>query len=609
MIGAPDSADTSTAGYVYLFFGRPSDSLSSTYNASSLTGANGYRVDGDGVQGKIGYSIGAAGDIDGDDYDDILLSTFSTSNSNTCRAFVIWGKPSDLFVESFDLSSINSSHAFVIPDVPGSSCQLSGIGDINNDGQNDYMIGAHMSSSAAHNFSRNGQSYVFMPVPMKTISMTLLHSDSSLHFVLKFNTSVSFSSSNFLEMFTLSIDQKHLSASEYNVTVVSPQELLLQIASEFANSQGTLLRAAYTQPGSPVTTPIYKMLVSEAFINIHNPSSEASASEEASEEEGEEADKEASEEALLSEKSQEASLPQESETFSSSEVPEVGQATLTSEASETTSSSEASKSVTSTSATQDDDDGSDSMNERHHKNPSETPPQAESNASLDDSTKEKVAVSAATSFEASSQVLVSTQTIGTVVSGGRAASLFTIKVMIDFIQVLRFLNISWPANIQAMFLNSQLDPGSITVPFGLYPTPDETQYHNVAVSDSLEELTFPTYFLVNCRADISNLLVYLMIALLLVVSVKRIPNKEGQLWSVLLRTANLSEKFFAWNFTLVFIMAMYLLNVVFVALELQNPHLETSLWQSFVHFSNTDGGHADRIHIPLLYYYVETYLA
>jgi hypothetical protein len=131
------------------------------FNLSSLTGSNGFRINGETGGDRAGTSVARAGDINGDGFSDILVGAFGRdlNGSEAGASYVIFGKASG-FSGNLDLASLNGSNGFRISgkaafDLSGGS--VAGAGDINKDGFADLIIGAQ-GADPGGDFS--GASYV-----------------------------------------------------------------------------------------------------------------------------------------------------------------------------------------------------------------------------------------------------------------------------------------------------------------------------------------------------------------------------------------------------------------------------------------------------------------
>ena len=147
------------SGSSYVVFGQASG-FSATMDLSSLNGNNGFRLDGE-VYDFSGRSVSTAGDVNGDGFDDVIVSA-SSANQNgyeSGSSYVVFGQASG-FSATMDLSSLNGSNGFRLDgeaasDLSGES--VSSAGDVNGDGFDDLIVGALVADS---NGKDSGSSYV-----------------------------------------------------------------------------------------------------------------------------------------------------------------------------------------------------------------------------------------------------------------------------------------------------------------------------------------------------------------------------------------------------------------------------------------------------------------
>jgi Ca2+-binding RTX toxin-like protein len=130
IIGAPgtDPSGKSSGGSAYVIFGH-AGAFDATVNLATLDATKGFRLDGPAANAQAGYSVAAAGDVDGDGFADMLVAGISSTA-------VVFGH-GGAFNTSFDLGTLNGSNGFVVSG--GRSAQ--GAGDINGDGIDDIIIG------------------------------------------------------------------------------------------------------------------------------------------------------------------------------------------------------------------------------------------------------------------------------------------------------------------------------------------------------------------------------------------------------------------------------------------------------------------------------------
>ena len=157
IVGSVDQTVGSTdAGRVYVVFGKAS-SFGADFDPWSLNGTNGFRITGAALGGKLGNSVAAAGDINGDGFDDLIVGA-PAANQNG-EAYVVFGKASG-FAPTLSLASLNGANGFrIVGATPGEQLggSVSGAGDVNSDGIADVIVGA---SEASPNGSFSGAAYV-----------------------------------------------------------------------------------------------------------------------------------------------------------------------------------------------------------------------------------------------------------------------------------------------------------------------------------------------------------------------------------------------------------------------------------------------------------------
>ncbi len=178
LIGAPtEDPNGNSSGESYVVFGSASG-FDASFELSSLLAANG----GDGSAGFVlngidegdmsGFSVSAAGDVNGDGVDDIIIGAPRDQQSSVGavagQAYVVFGSTSG-FSASFELSSLLDEDGgigaagFVLTDFSGDAggfiteFSVSAAGDINTDGIDDIIIGA---PGTVLNGSFTGESYV-----------------------------------------------------------------------------------------------------------------------------------------------------------------------------------------------------------------------------------------------------------------------------------------------------------------------------------------------------------------------------------------------------------------------------------------------------------------
>lgn len=155
---APEA--NSSQGQGYVVFGSK-NIWPANMRLSSLNGTNGFRITGkffasDSYTGPL--SASPAGDVNGDGIQDILIGA-PAANNYVGICYVIFGTKGN-WPSIFDLNKLDGNNGFAINgknDGPGwVGISVIGIGDVNNDGIDDVLIGGVNDSR----FHPKGESYV-----------------------------------------------------------------------------------------------------------------------------------------------------------------------------------------------------------------------------------------------------------------------------------------------------------------------------------------------------------------------------------------------------------------------------------------------------------------
>lgn len=171
IVGAPhNSAGGVKAGAAYVIYGRPWDHASNI-NLDELAGPNpdnglGFKIIGEAGGDQAGYSVSGAGKVNVGDYDDVIVGApgNDAGGSFAGAAYVIYGRvwslASSINLDDLGGSNPQLSSGFKIIgeepyDFAGSS--VSGAGDVNNDGNDDVIVGAPSNDEGANN---SGAAYV-----------------------------------------------------------------------------------------------------------------------------------------------------------------------------------------------------------------------------------------------------------------------------------------------------------------------------------------------------------------------------------------------------------------------------------------------------------------
>jgi len=151
VIGAP-FADAST-GRVVVIFGQQSG-FPALVPVANLGIGDGFEILGQAPGDRLGASVSNAGDLNSDGINDLVIGAYLADpdgNSGAGRVYVLFGR-NDGFGESVDLSTLDGGNGFRV-DGAGTNSYLgrsvSMVDDVNGDGRDDLLMGAHGTSSRA----------------------------------------------------------------------------------------------------------------------------------------------------------------------------------------------------------------------------------------------------------------------------------------------------------------------------------------------------------------------------------------------------------------------------------------------------------------------------
>ena len=153
----------SYAGETYVVYGGASaPGRDGVLDLGALNGTNGFTLTGIASRDNSGISVSSAGDVNGDGYDDLIIGANRADpngNDNAGETYVIYGgasAPGGVL----DLSSLNGTNGFILNGIDvgdSSGISVSSAGDVNGDGYDDLIIGAHRADP---NGNGSGEIYV-----------------------------------------------------------------------------------------------------------------------------------------------------------------------------------------------------------------------------------------------------------------------------------------------------------------------------------------------------------------------------------------------------------------------------------------------------------------
>ncbi|WP_036487183.1 integrin alpha, partial [Myxosarcina sp. GI1] len=170
IVGAPEKLydealynDYFGEGKSYVIFGRREIDEDKSVDLDKLDGSNGFVINGIELGDGSGFSVSSAGDFNGDGINDLIIGAPNKYefDSESGESYLVFGGTEIGSDGSIELSSLNGSNGFVIDGINVGDrvgFSVSEVGDINNDGFSDVIIGAPYADPDG--VDRAGESYV-----------------------------------------------------------------------------------------------------------------------------------------------------------------------------------------------------------------------------------------------------------------------------------------------------------------------------------------------------------------------------------------------------------------------------------------------------------------
>ena len=144
--GADPTNDNSYLGASYVVFGKATG-FAADLDLANLDGSNGFRLIGAQPGSSGGSPVASAGDLNGDGFDDLVVSTQiffdpdgSSGGAYSAMTYVVFGRASG-FGADFDLASLDGSNGFHYVAWAG-DVSVASAGDVNGDGFADLVVGS-----------------------------------------------------------------------------------------------------------------------------------------------------------------------------------------------------------------------------------------------------------------------------------------------------------------------------------------------------------------------------------------------------------------------------------------------------------------------------------
>ena len=158
------AAPFSGAGQSYVVFGSNAG-FNASLELTALNGSDGFVLNGISRGDSLGTSVSAAGDINGDGLDDLIIAS-RFANNEAGQSYVVFGSDTE-FNASLELSNLDGSNGFALNGVnpddgisnvgDRSGNSVSGAGDVNGDGLDDLIIGTQFGGQSYVVFGSDGE--------------------------------------------------------------------------------------------------------------------------------------------------------------------------------------------------------------------------------------------------------------------------------------------------------------------------------------------------------------------------------------------------------------------------------------------------------------------
>ncbi|MEO1329673.1 MAG: hypothetical protein AAFW46_08425 [Pseudomonadota bacterium] len=145
--GVDDILIGAGAGGAFLVYGD-SGGFAASIDLSSLSSSTGFRITTFNTGDPSGREVAALGDVNGDGFDDVIVSGGAGNQNGQGESGVIYGRPSSGSVNPTTLDAPFGFRLVGADPFDDSGDAVAGVGDVNGDGIADILIGASQASQS-----------------------------------------------------------------------------------------------------------------------------------------------------------------------------------------------------------------------------------------------------------------------------------------------------------------------------------------------------------------------------------------------------------------------------------------------------------------------------
>jgi hypothetical protein len=170
---------TAEAGAVYVLLGRAN--FAADLDLGDLSGAAGFRAEGQSAGDHAGWAAAGGGDVNGDGRDDLLIGAPDAAN-HAGRAYVVFGAAD--FPDALNLGALNGGNGFVLTGSAANTATGAAVAlaDVNGDALDDVLLGAPMAGSGSDRFAGAAYAVFGRPSFGAAVDLAALDTAAGLRF-------------------------------------------------------------------------------------------------------------------------------------------------------------------------------------------------------------------------------------------------------------------------------------------------------------------------------------------------------------------------------------------------------------------------------------------